>query len=289
MPVCTDYIAGATGIFVLFLPTQYEDIMPEVTINNCKIHYTENGIEHGSPVIFIHGFPFSGEMWEEQVQLLADTHRIITYDIRGHGKSSSGDGDFLIDFFVDDLFGLMDQLEIRAANIIGLSMGGYIALRGIEREPDRYLSLVLCDTKSEADPNEGKLKRADAVRTIRSKGVEAFCETFLKAIFAEESFVRRPEAVRKIEKTILSTPADTLCRTQIALAARTDTTEILHTISIPTLILVGSQDQLTPPAAAQAMANRIRDSRIKILEGAAHMSNLESPEEFNAQLREFFE
>ncbi len=263
--------------------------MPTATVNNLELHYTDSGIEHASPVVFIHGFPFSHEMWEEQIKLLADTHRVIAYDVRGHGKSQLGDGHLLIDFLVDDLFALMDHLGIQSANIVCLSMGGYIALRGVEREPERFLSLVLSNTKSESDTNEAKTKRAGAIRTIRNDGVKAFADNFLKSIFAQDSFDKRPEAVRKIRTTIENTSPDTLCSTLIALAARTDTTETLTKINVPTLILVGKNDQLTPPAAAQGMANRIRDAQIHILPDAAHMSNLENPEEFNSYLRNFFE
>lgn len=263
--------------------------MPVSTINGLKLHYTDTGVEHASPVIFIHGFPFSSEMWEEQIGFLSDTHRVITYDVRGHGKSQLGNGHLLIDFLVDDLFALMDHLGIQSANVVGLSMGGYIALRGVEREPERFLSLVLSNTKSEADTNEAKIKRADAVRTIRNDGVTVFADNFLKSVFAPDSFDKRPEAVRKIRTIIEKTSPDTLCSTLIALAARTDTTENLSKITIPTLILVGENDQLTPPAAAQGMANRIRGARIHILPDAAHMSNLENPEEFNSYLRDFFE
>ncbi len=263
--------------------------MPTTTINNLECHYTDSGIEHASPVLFIHGFPFNQEMWKEQIELLAETHRVITYDVRGHGKSQLGDGHVLIDFLVDDLFALMDHLGIHSANVAGLSMGGYVALRGIEREPNRFLSLVLCNTKSEADTNEAKTKRADAIRAIQNNGVETFADNFLKSVFAPTSFDKRPEAVRKIRTMIKSTSPDTLCSTLIALAARTDTTETLTKIDIPVLILVGEHDQLTPPSAAQNMANNLRDAQIHILPDAAHLSNLENPEEFNTHLRNFFE
>jgi 3-oxoadipate enol-lactonase len=263
--------------------------MPKATINNIELHYTDSGLEHASPVIYIHGFPFSHEMWSEQIQLLADTHRVIAYDVRGHGKSELGDSHVLIDFLVDDLFALMDHIGVSSANIVGLSMGGYIALRGIEREPERFLSLILADTKSDTDPNEAKIKRADAIRTIKNEGIKTFADNFLKSVFAQDSFVKRPDAVRKIRTIIEQTSPDTLCSTLIALAARTDTTESLSKISVPVLILVGSEDKLTPPAAAQAMANRIRDAQIHILPDAAHMSNLENSELFNMHLRNFFE
>jgi 3-oxoadipate enol-lactonase len=263
--------------------------MPTAKINNFQMYYTDDGIEHSSPVIFIHGFPFNHTMWEQQVKLLAGTHRVISYDIRGHGNSGPGIGPIMIDFLVDDLFALMDHLGFTSASIVGLSMGGYIALRGIEREPDRFISLVLSNTKSGADTNEAKIKRADTIRTVLSDGVDAFAENFLKSVFAPGSFDKHPNAVRKIRNIIENTAPDTVCNTLTALAARTDTTHVLEKIRVPTLILVGEKDQLTPPSAAQEMAQLIPDSQIFILRDAAHMSNLENAEEFNTHISKFFE
>jgi 3-oxoadipate enol-lactonase len=261
--------------------------MPTVTINSTTLYYTDSGPRDAEPLIFIHGFPFNHEMWDEQAALFESTFRVITYDIRGHGKSESDNTHFLIDFFVDDLFALMDHLKIKSAHVAGLSMGGYIALRGIERSPERFRSLILSNTKSEADSDEAKLKRADSIRTILNDGVQKFAEGFLKAVFASASFDKHPAAVEKIRKIILSTPPSTLCSTLIALAARTDTSASLPTVKIPVLILVGKHDTLTPPAAAQSMANKIPGARMHIFEQAAHMSNLEAAEEFNKYLLDF--
>jgi 3-oxoadipate enol-lactonase len=261
--------------------------MPTVTINSAALYYTDSGPRDAEPLIFIHGFPFNHEMWDEQAALFESTFRVITYDVRGHGKSEAGNGHFLIDFFVDDLFSLMDHLKIKSAHIIGLSMGGYIALRGIERSPERFRSLVLSNTKSEADTDEGKLKRADSIRTILKEGASKFAEGFLKAIFATASFEKHAAAVEKIRKIIVSTPVPTLCDTLIALAARTDTGASLGNIKIPVLILVGKHDPITPPAAAQSLADKINGSQLHILDHAAHMSNLEAADEFNKYLLDF--
>ncbi len=261
--------------------------MPTVEINSTALYYTDSGPKDAEALIFIHGFPFSHEMWDEQAALFETAYRVVTYDIRGHGKSAVGNGHYLIDFFADDLFGLMDHLKIRSAHIAGLSMGGYIALRAIERSPERFLSLMLCNTKSEPDPDAGKLKRADAVRTILQSGVPAYAESFLKAVFAPASFDKIPGIVEKIRKIILATSAETLCNTLIALAARSDTSPSLSQIKVPALVIAGKHDQLIPPAAAQATADRIKTSEFHVIENAAHMSNLEAAEEFNGLIQAF--
>lgn len=261
----------------------------EVLVNRLKLFYTESGKPEAPPIVFIHGFPFDHTMWQEQVALCEPSHRVITYDLRGHGKSSAGDGRYLFELFVDDLFGLLDHLKIARTILCGLSMGGYTALRAFERSPDRFNGLILCDTRSEPDSNEAKLKRAANLRTIQTDGIAAFAEGFLKAIFTPDSFKERPAVVDQIRKTILANPPEGVTGTLIALATRTDTTPILTNIKVPTLILVGDQDVVTPPTAAQAMHERIPSSRLAVIPQAGHMSNLENPTEFNLHLQDYLQ
>ncbi len=256
-------------------------------ITTNPLYVIEQGNHDAMPVIFLHGFPFSHEMWKDQIELVGKEFRAIAYDIRGHGKSYVGEAQFTIEHHVDDLIGLLDYLEIPKVVIVGLSMGGYITLRALERHPDRFRAAVLCDTKSEADTNEGKIKRFDGMKNVRAQGSEAFAETFSKAVFAPESFNTRPEAVALIKDIITSTPALSIAGTLLALAARTDTTPSLGQIKIPTLILVGEKDVTTPPANSQLMHEKIAGSELHIIPAAAHMSNLENPSVFNQHLLSF--
>lgn len=226
-------------------------------------------------------------MWEEQARLLAPSFRVITYDQRGHGKSAAGNGRYIFEDFVDDLFGLLDALHIQKAILCGLSMGGYTALRALERHPERFQGLVLCDTRSEPDSDQAKAKRAANLRTLREEGIPAFAEPFLKAVFAPSSFSERPAVVDRIRQTILANPLEGIQGTLIALATRTDCTPGLSNIQVPTLILVGDQDAVAPPSTAQAMHDRIASSQFALIPGAGHMSNLENPEFFNSQIHAF--
>ncbi|MBI3194748.1 MAG: alpha/beta fold hydrolase [Ignavibacteriae bacterium] len=251
------------------------------------IAYETFGNPSHLPIVFIHGFPFSKEMWKPQIEALKEKYFLISYDVRGHGKSEVGDGQYTIELFVDDLIDLLDALKLRQIVLVGLSMGGYIALRTIERHPERICALVLCDTKSEADTNENKIKRASQIKIIKAKGLKTFSEGFLKAVFDEQTFSTNPEAINLIRKIINTNPPNGVCGTLIALAARTDTTESLPKIHVPTLILVGEHDALTLPSSAQAMKEKIPNSELHIIPNAAHMSNLENPELFNQYLTSF--
>ncbi len=262
----------------------------KAVINNCLHRYIDIGISTATPIIFIHGFPFNHKMWTfpgGQTEALSATHRIIAYDVRGHGESEVGTGHYSIEFFVDDLIGLMDHLNIQKTILCGFSMGGYIALRAVERHQDRFVGLVLCDTRSEADPNEAKVKRAQAIKSMQESGMKAFAEGYVKNVFASESFHSKPDAVKFIHSTVERTSPISIFGSLMALAARTDTTLALPFIKCPTLILVGEKDVLTPPSAAQAMHEKIPNSKFAVIPNAAHMSNMENPELFNKHLVEF--
>jgi 3-oxoadipate enol-lactonase len=227
-------------------------------------------------------------MWTGQAQVLQEKNlRVITYDLRGHGQSEVGDGQYTIELFVDDLVALLDYLKITKTILCGFSMGGYIALRAIERNPDRFSALVLCDTMSVADSNDAKIRRANSVKLVKKEGVERFAEGFLKAVFAPQTFDAKPDVVDEIRRTILSNSPLGICGALLAMAGRTDTTEALSKITVPTLILVGEHDAVTPPSASRSMRDRIANSKLLLIENAAHMSNLENPSTFNEHLTKF--
>lgn len=259
----------------------------KVKLNGITMNYTERGLPQGLPVVFIHGFPFSHSMWEPQMKALPNNIRAVTYDVRGHGESDVADGIYTIELFVDDLIALLDHLSIERAVLCGLSMGGYVALRAFERHAERFKALILCNTRTEADTNEGKVRRSASIRTVKTEGVAAFADGFVKAVFAEKTFQTNSSAVEMIRTMIKRNSPLGICGTLIALAARTDTTAVLPSIRIPTLILVGAEDKLTPPSASESMRDRIAKSEMHVIPNAAHMSNLENPEEFNAHLIHF--
>lgn len=260
----------------------------EEQINGVRLHYIDVGVDSGKPpIVLIHGFPFSSEMWKPQIDFLKAKYRVIAYDVRGHGNSDDGDGQYTIEFFVDDLIVLLDRLKIEKATLCGLSMGGYIALRAVERNPERVAALVLCDTGPQADSNEVKIRRAANIRSVKTNGVKAFADNFIKAVFAPSSLKSKPFEVEAMRKIIEENSEVGICGTLLALACRTDTTDSLDMIRIPTLIMVGEEDKVTPPKLSESMDSKISGSYFHLIKGAAHMSNLENTEEFNKYLYEF--
>ncbi len=253
------------------------------------IAWTDGGLRQGHAVIFIHGFPLNRSMWEPQLEALSKSYRVVSYDVRGHGQSDVGDGQYSLEFFVDDLILGMDHLKIESAVLCGLSMGGYIALRAVERHADRFKGLVLCDTKSEADSDEVKIKRAAAVHTVKKEGVKSFANGFVKTVLTEKTFKTKPDLVESVLKMIQGNSPLGISGALLAMAARTDTTAALASMTLPTLLLVGKEDQLTPPSVSEAMMKRMPHAAISVIPEAAHLSNLENPAVFNERLLEFLQ
>lgn len=259
----------------------------EMTINNHTVSYTDEGPDNSTVIILIHGFPLNKSMWNKQIDMLSETYRVIAYDVRGHGNSTAGTADFSIELFVDDLLGLMDALKIDRAILCGLSMGGYIALNAVENFPKRFDALILCDTNCIADKPEAIRKRLMAINSIRENGLEQYSDESLKVLFAPESFVTSKEKIALVKEMIMKTPLETLSRTLLALTRRKETCTKLTDIHIPVLIVVGKEDQITPPDAALQMQKKIKRATLNILEYAGHLSNIENSYEFNYQLIKF--
>ncbi len=259
----------------------------KLRLDGGNIEYDINGPRNGVPVVFIHGFPFSRQMWRYQVDALKQDYHVITYDVRGHGGSDTGDGQYSVELFVDDFIALLDHLKLRSVVAVGLSMGGYIVLRAVERHPERFRGIVLCDTRSEADGNDGKVKRARQVIELGENGLAGFTESFLGAVFHGKTLSEKPAVVGAIRETIANTPLPAVRGTLLALAGRTDTTPSLYRIAVPTLILVGRHDAVTPPSASHAMKDKIPGAELHVIPDAGHLSNLENPEEFTTHLFNF--
>ena len=258
-----------------------------ITANKISVSYNDEGLNEAPVIIFIHGFPLNKSMWNKQMEALKDNYRVIAYDIRGHGKTDVGTLDFSIDLFVKDLLGFMDALKIEKTIICGLSMGGYIALNAIQNHPERFTALILCDTNCTADTPEAKEKRMNTIQSIKENGVEKLANDLLPNLFAPESFKTSSEEIVAVKEMIVNTSKESLYKSLNALANRKETCSKLAEIKVPVLILVGVEDKITPPEAAIAMQEKIKNPSLHIISNAGHLSNLENQEEFNSALKKF--
>jgi pimeloyl-ACP methyl ester carboxylesterase len=181
----------------------------------------------------------------------------------------------------------MDALKIDKAILCGFSMGGYIALNAIENYSGRFNALLLFDTNCTEDQPEAKEKRMKAIESIREKGLEQYAEESLKKLFARGSFSSHIEEIAVVKGMIMNTSEQSLFKTLHALAERKETCTRLNQIKVPVLIMVGKEDEITPPEVALFMNGEIKGSVIHIIDNAGHMSNLENPKQFNNQLKGF--
>jgi 3-oxoadipate enol-lactonase len=256
-----------------------------LTISNLPV-FTD-GDPNNKPIIFVHGFPYDHFMWDEQVKTFSDNYYCIRYDIRGLGASPAGDGQFTIEMFVDDLENIIKELKLDKPVLCGLSMGGYVSLRAVERMEHKFSAVILCDTKPEADDNGGKLKRAAAIKQINSGEFDSFIEPFVLNCFGEK-FVSENNAEyrRVVERSKNNLPLG-VKGCLLAMAGRTDTTSYLSKIKLPTLVICGSEDKLSPPSVMKEMSDQIPNSNFVIVEGAGHMTPIENPETVNKSIKDF--
>jgi 3-oxoadipate enol-lactonase len=241
----------------------------------------------GPAVVFLHGYPFNRTMWREQTEALSSRYRVITPDLRGLGESTTTDEPATMEEMARDVVALLDELRVGRVTLCGLSMGGYVALAFYRRFPLRVRALVLADTKAQADTAEARRNRAEQAEKILRGGMESMADDFTKKVLTNASLAEKPETVARVREMILKTPPQGAAQALKGMALRPDQTAFLEQILAPTLILVGSEDEVTPPGDAQMMHREIRGSRLEIIEGAAHLSNMERPIEFNHALLEF--
>ncbi len=257
----------------------------KIQANNTEIAYRDRG--EGKAIIFLHAFPLSQIMWDDQIDQLSTSHRVITFDWRGFGDSRLGDGIASLDLFADDLAALMDGLSIQKATICGLSMGGYAALAFFRRHGHRIEKLILADTRATTDTEEGRRGRFETAEAVRLHGVEVIIETMLPRLVGETSLKNRHDVCDKVRSMIKSADPETVAQALIAMAGRSDSSELLAEIKIPTLIIVGSEDKLTPPVEAEFIRQGIPNSQMCIINGAGHLPNMESPADFNLAIANF--
>ncbi len=258
----------------------------QISFNDVTINYEDEG-KGNIPLIFIHGFPFDKAMWQPQIDFFKKENRVIAYDIRGFGKSTFGTTQHSIDLYADDLILMMDALGIEKAIVCGLSMGGYILLNAVTRHPEKFAGIILADTQCFADTQAGKEKRFKTMEQIEAGGLFDFANGFVQNVFRKETLMDNKQLVEKIKATILSTSPTTIVAALNALAVREETCSLLNKILIPTLIICGREDMLTPIDKSAFLKENIINSSLQIIHNAAHLSNLEQPDSFNQHLKDF--
>ncbi|MDE3722206.1 alpha/beta fold hydrolase [Nocardiopsis sp. N85] len=252
------------------------------------VHYVDLGV--GYPILFVHGHPFDHTMWEPQVRALAGRgFRVIAPDLRGYGRSTVVPGVTTMDAFARDQDALLEHLGLDVVGVVGLSMGGQIALELCRLFPDRVDCLTLAATNPYAETEQGRAGRRAMARRLRVEGMGGYTDEVLVGMMTEANVRALPAVADHVRAMMYAAPPEGAAAALEGRAQRPDHVPLLRRISAPTLLVAGQEDVFTPPDFTEAMHVRIPDSVVEIIEGAGHLPNLERPQRFNEVLRRFLE
>jgi pimeloyl-ACP methyl ester carboxylesterase len=253
------------------------------TVSGRTVAYDKAGV--GRPVVLLHAFPLSREMWRPQIEALSPEFRVLAPDLPGFGGSTGFTDEPSIDGMAVAVGEFLDALSIaEPIALAGLSMGGYVALAFARKYPDRLRALILADTRAEPDDAAAKANRDKMIAFAADHSAADVIEQMLPKMLSEETRTKRPEVVAGVRRIAAAQPIGGIVNAVKALRNRPDARPELDIIAVPALVLVGAEDALTPPALSEDLAVRIRGS-LQIIPAAGHLSNLERPEVFNEAVR----
>lgn len=260
--------------------------MPKVTSGEVSINYSDTG--DGTPILLVHAFPLNSRMWEPQIEALSDRFRLIAPDLRGFGASDAPEdrSGYSVDAFADDLRAVLQDAGISEAVVCGLSLGGYVAFAFLRKYRSMVKALVLADTRPEADAPENITKRSGQQDLVANEGTAGLIDALSGALLGEPTREKKPDVVAQA-KELMNNPPQGFIGALEAMKQRPDSTAELAGIDIPTLIIVGENDGVTPPDLSRNMHEHIGGSRLVVIPEAGHLASLEAPEAFNGALAEF--
>lgn len=260
-----------------------------IQLPSIKLAYTDTGPDkQGFTLLFVHGYPLNRQMWQPQVEGLADVARVLTIDLRGHGESEIIPGPYSMDLFASDLHAFLEALNIHQPIVLcGLSMGGYVTFAFQRRYPNRLAGLILTATRAAADSLDARAGRDQSAALARSQGTDAIIEGMLPRLLSPQTQAQRPDLVAQARAIMEKTSLETILGDLAGLKERPDFTSGLAQIDIPTLLLPGAEDRIVPLSEAQAMHAAIPDARLHPVPGAGHLPNLENASFFNQAVRDF--
>jgi pimeloyl-ACP methyl ester carboxylesterase len=254
-----------------------------------RLAFTDEG--PGSAVVLLHGFPISRAMWKPQVSGIGSIYRIIAPDLRGHGDSPAPEAVYTMDEMADDVIELLDTLHLDVPVVVGgLSMGGYVALSLVARYPRRVRALMLMDTRAGSDTPDAAQKREETAQAVIAAGNPGpVVESMIPRLFSRKTLEEHPERVEPLRAAMERNTARGIAGALRGMASRPDRRGDLAAIAVPTLVLVGEEDVVTPPAEAQALADAIANARLEVITEAGHMAPYENPAVANAVILRFLE
>lgn len=254
--------------------------MPTIDIDGYTFHYRERG--SGPLVIFIHGFPLDSTMWLDQMKALSSLRRCVAVDLRGFGLSDPVTVDSLtMEQHADDVAAVIDALGEAQADVIGLSMGGYVALAFAERHAAKLRTLTLVDTKATPDTDAGKAGRDVAAVNAVVRGRSAVADEMSEALLGPRASLT---AKARLRTMIESTRVETIVAALEGMKQRPDRSGVLSSINVPAAVIVGEHDRIAPVPEAEAMAEALPNAKLVVVSDAGHMAPIEAAETVNRAL-----
>ncbi|TCO56951.1 3-oxoadipate enol-lactonase [Actinocrispum wychmicini] len=246
-----------------------------------EVHYTIEG-PHDAPVVLLSGsIGSSTDMWLPQREALADEYRVISCDHRGHGKSPVPPGPYSVAEMATDVLALLDRLDVEKAHFCGLSLGGAIGMWLGRYHPHRIDQLVLACTSANFGPKE---MWADRIDLARKEGMEWIAGLSMPRWLTQGFIDQEPQTAERVRTMLASTPLDGYTGACEAIGDW-DFADKLPDLPTPTLVIAGSEDPSTPPEHAREIAALVPRSRMVVLDGAAHLANVQRAPEFTDLLR----
>lgn len=269
-------------------PRQRSNSLTSAPINGISVGYDDDG--DGKPLVLIHGHPFNRSMWRPQREYFVEAGwRVIVPDLRGYGETTVVAGTTRLDTFARDIAGLLDHLGFEQFVLGGVSMGGQIAMAFHRLFRERLLGLVLVDTSPHAETDAGKKSRNDTADRLLREGMTLFAEEALPKMIAPYNISARPAVARHVLAMMRETSPAGAAAALRGRAERPDYVAMLAQIVVPTLVVVGRDDEFTPVGDAELMHEHIAGSRLVIVDEAGHLPNLEQETVFNAALESFLQ
>lgn len=270
-----------------------------------ELHLRSRGSGENGTLLFLHGFPFDGSVWDPQMAALPDGWQGLAPDLRGFGRSPLGAAELpsgrrlgagvaladeavlTMDALADDAAQLLEGHAAGPAVVCGLSMGGYVAFALRRRRPALVRGLILMDTQPGPDGDEARENRRRTAASARESGPAPVAMAMLPSLLSRGTRERSPEVAETVRRMMEATAPRTLIAALAGMAARADSTGDLPAIDVPTLIIVGAHDTITPPDQARAMADGIPGARLEVVADAAHLPGLEAPAVVNGLIADF--
>jgi pimeloyl-ACP methyl ester carboxylesterase len=261
--------------------------MSKAFLNGISIGYDDQGT--GEALVLVHGHPFNRSMWRPQAERFGRDLRVITADLRGYGETTVIPGKTPLEAYARDLEGLLDHLGVGRFVLGGLSMGGQIVMECYRLFPERVRGLILADTFAKAETDAGKEQRNELADRLLREGMDDYSAEILPKMLAPHNVQALPGVAEHVLGMMRTTLPEGAAAALRGRAERPDYVEMLSHVSVPALVVVGSDDEFTPVSDAEFMHERLPHSTLVVIDDAGHLPNLERETEFNRALGAFLE